>query len=84
MPRFNQAFKNVETVLQASGSRGWADVYLVRVYIVGQEDGLIPLTGKTLGEWCPDHRPILTCVEVKNLGFEGMRVEVEVEALLTE
>ncbi len=28
----------------------------------------------------PDHRPITTCIGVKQLALEGMRVEVEVVA----
>ena len=35
---------------------------------------------RNLKKWMPDHQPILTCIGVKSLGLEGMRVEVEVVA----
>jgi enamine deaminase RidA (YjgF/YER057c/UK114 family) len=30
----------------------------------------------------PDHRPVWTCVEIRKLGVPGMKVEIEVEAVL--
>lgn len=95
--QIDQAFSNVELALKNAGSRGWSDVYLVRAfYVVDGEAG----TGETWKEqmewavgtaaegmrkWCgPEHRPVLTAVEVKGLAAEGMKIEIEVEALLQE
>jgi enamine deaminase RidA (YjgF/YER057c/UK114 family) len=77
-----QAFANVDAVLKDAGSkRGWGDVYLARVYLVDLKDeGLMSGLVQALKKWCPEHRPVLTAVEVKGLALEGMRIEVEVEA----
>ena len=77
-----QAFANVDAVLKDAGSkRGWGDVFLARIYMVELKDeGLMSGAVQALRKWCPDHRPVLTAVEVKGLALEGMRVEVEVEA----
>ena len=79
--QIEQAFVNVQMVLKASKA-SWQDVYLVRAYMVGQEDGIVEMFGEALKKWCPNHRPVLTGVEVKGLALEGMRVEIEVEALI--
>ena len=79
-----RAFANVDDVLRAAGSsRGWGNVYLVRAYLVGMEDfdgAAVTATKEGLQKWCPDHRPVLTAVEVKGLALKGMRIEIEVEA----
>lgn len=51
----DQAFANVETVLKGSKS-SWQDVYLVRAYMVGQEDGIVEMAASALKKWCPHHR----------------------------
>lgn len=89
------AFANLETTLKAAGSKGWSDVYLVRMFYVidGERDGeqwkqqvdlVLEAGGEALRKWCPEHRPLLTGVEVRGLAAKGMRVEIEVEALDSE
>lgn len=81
----DQAFANIETVLKAAGSAGWSDVYLVRMFYVVKEvtrEEYLALGGEIMRTWCVGHRPLLTAVEVKDLALEGMRVEIEVEAML--
>ena len=81
-----QAFWNVDLILRTAGSkRGWGDVYFVRIYYVdhGDEESMAKIV-ECLREWCPEHRPVLTGVQVKGLALEGMRIEVEVEAYLGE
>ena len=91
----DRAFSNVEATLQSAGSKGWGDVYLARMFYVvpgeygGEEwkrgmEEVVEVGGEVLRKWCPGHRPLLTAVEVKGLAAEGMRVEVEVEAMLLE
>ncbi len=38
----------------------------------------------TLKRLMPDHKPIWTCVQIVKLGLEGMAIEVEIEAMVTE
>lgn len=76
-----QAFRNIDLVLKNAGSRGWEDVYLVRVYRVMHGDEIAGQLVRTLGEWAP-HKPLLTVVHVAGLAGREMRVEIEVEAIL--
>ena len=82
----SQAFANVELTLKTAGCRGWSDVYLVRAYMVSGSNELMEImqaTADALRRCCPEHRPVLTVVEVKALADPRMCVEVEVEALLS-
>ncbi|KAK3718122.1 hypothetical protein LTR37_005237 [Vermiconidia calcicola] len=66
-----RAFANVDDVLRAAGSsRGMEDF----------DGAAVTATKEGLQKWCPDHRPVLTAVEVKGLALKGMRIEIEVEA----
>ncbi|KAE8332717.1 Endoribonuclease L-PSP/chorismate mutase-like protein [Aspergillus sergii] len=73
----NQAFANVELALKDAGGRGWSQVYRVRIFIVHTNDEVIGLLVQNLQRWMPDHKPVLTCVGVKELALEGMRIEIE-------
>lgn len=49
-------------------------------YLVHVNEHVVGALVSNLKMWLPHHRPILTCVGVKELGLEGMRVEIEAEA----
>ena len=55
-------------------------VYRVNLYLTDLSEEAMEACVRNLNKWCPDHRPILTCVGVRQLGLPGMRVEVEVVA----
>ena len=74
------AFQNVDRVLQASGLRGWEDVYSIRSYHV-DIGASFDLIVKRLKERIPGHRPIWTAIAVPQLAFPAMRIEIEVEAI---
>jgi len=75
----NLAFENVDRVLQAAGLRGWEDVYSVRSYHVNIGESFQPMVDK-LKERIPGHKPIWTCIGVKDLALPTMKIEIEVEA----
>lgn len=75
------AFKNIDTVLQAAGSRGWEDVYLVRSYHINIDESLSECS-KMFKKYCPNHRPVYTAVGVPRLGLPEMQIEIEVEAYI--
>ncbi|KAI5235188.1 YjgF-like protein [Aureobasidium subglaciale] len=77
--QIDNAFDNVDRVLQAAGLRGWQDVYLVRSYQLDIANHIDYLVGK-LKERMPEHRPIWTALSVPKLALPGMTVEIEVEA----
>ena len=78
----DKAFANVDVNLRTAGSKkGWGDVYLARVYIVDIKNQGIKGVVDALKKWCPHHRPLFTAIGVEALASEGMKVEVEVEAL---
>ncbi|KAK4223048.1 endoribonuclease L-PSP [Podospora fimiseda] len=81
----NQAFTNVETVLKSAGGKGWTEVYKVNLYYtkeIATEEG-ISVLGEIMKKFCGEqHRPLLTAVEVAGLALQGMRIEVEVSALV--
>ncbi|KAJ5677920.1 uncharacterized protein N7477_003553 [Penicillium maclennaniae] len=73
------AFRNVDRVLQASGLRGWEDVYSISYHVdIGSS---YDLTVKKLKERIPAHRPIWTAIAVPQLAFPAMKIEIEVEAI---
>lgn len=76
----NLAFQNVDRVLQASGLRGWEDVYSIRSYHVDM-GASFDLVVKKLKERIPGHRPIWTSIAVPSLAFPAMKIEIEVEAI---
>ncbi|SPO07328.1 related to L-PSP endoribonuclease family protein [Cephalotrichum gorgonifer] len=75
----DQAFANVELALKKAGGKGWSQVYRVRAYFAPFAPEAVERTVENLKRYCPDHRPLLTAVEVKGL-FAGMGFEIEVEA----
>jgi enamine deaminase RidA (YjgF/YER057c/UK114 family) len=78
----NLAFDNVEKVLKVAGATGgWNDVYLVRAFVVGLDSQTLEAVSKTVKEKWTSHKPVFTCVGVPALAIEGMRIEVEAEAL---
>ncbi|KIJ48719.1 hypothetical protein M422DRAFT_162319 [Sphaerobolus stellatus SS14] len=77
---FDQAFANVDLALKHAGGKGWCQVYRVNMYVVDINEEAFVTSVRNLRKWMPDHQPILTFIGVKQLGLEGMRVEVEVVA----
>ena len=73
------AFNNVHRVLQATGLRGWQDVYSIRSYHVNIAESL-PIMVEQLQERLPGHRPIWTSIGVSVLALPTMKIEIEVEA----
>ncbi|KAH6673501.1 Endoribonuclease L-PSP/chorismate mutase-like protein [Halenospora varia] len=73
------AFENVDKVLQATGLRGWEDVYSVRSYHVDIGKSF-PIVVEMLKKRIPGHRPIWTSIGVPKLAFPEMLIEIEVEA----
>ncbi|PGH27626.1 hypothetical protein AJ80_00639 [Polytolypa hystricis UAMH7299] len=80
--QIDQAFANVEHILQHAGGKGWEQVYKVRCYFapldMADEHHLV----RNLKTYCPNHRPILTAVGVEKLALENMKIEIEVVAHL--
>ncbi|KAL4913897.1 Endoribonuclease L-PSP/chorismate mutase-like protein [Aspergillus aurantiobrunneus] len=76
----NQTFANVELALKDAGGKGWSQVYRVRIFVLDTHDETIGLLVDNLRKWMPGHKPVLTCVAVKGLALEGMRIEMEAVA----
>ncbi|CAD0012132.1 unnamed protein product [Aureobasidium pullulans] len=77
--QIDNAFDNVDRVLQAAGLRGWEDVYLIRSYQLDIANHFEYFVEK-LKNRIPGHRPIWTALSVPKLAFSPMLVEIEVEA----
>lgn len=86
----DQAFANVDLALRDAGGAGWAQVYLVRLYVLDEyfnDEEALGRIVENLKRWSPGRQPLLTAVGVARLGAgssEGMKVEVEVEAYVGE
>ncbi|PSN65722.1 putative translation initiation inhibitor [Corynespora cassiicola Philippines] len=83
----DQAFSNVQHALEHAGSKGWPQVYSVRVYTCAGTTGSTILdvgaeVVRNLRKWCTEHEPLLTVVHVAGLYDENMRIEMEVAAHL--
>ena len=76
----DQAFSNVDFTLKDAGGKGWSQVYKIRLYLTDLGEPSMVASVRNLKKWLPDHRPILTCIGVTQLGLPGMRVEIEVIA----
>ncbi|CAO3619062.1 unnamed protein product [Cunninghamella echinulata] len=74
-----QAFKNVESILNSVGS-SWKDVYVVKSYHIPLEKEIGGIFYKLFKKYIGDRAPLWTCIGVKELGIEGMTVEIEVTA----
>lgn len=69
----------MELALQDAGGKGWSQVYRVRIFVLELDTNSesVGLLVQNLQRWMPAHKPVLTCVGVKQLALEGMRVEIE-------
>lgn len=76
----DQAFANVELALRTAGGKGWSQVYKVRMYVLNMDDATVEPAMRNMKKWMPNHQPLLTLLGVKELGIEGMHIEIEVEA----
>lgn len=75
-----QALDNVELALKDAGGKGWSQVYKINSYHTDMSHSTLMHMVEGIKKRMPDHKPILTCVGVTQLGIEGMRVEIEVAA----
>ncbi|GHJ86705.1 hypothetical protein NliqN6_3107 [Naganishia liquefaciens] len=82
--QMDNALDSIETLLRDAGcSNGWSDVYQVRSFHTNLDsDAFFTMVAKIKEKCGENHRPIWTAVGVDKLGLEGMKVEIEVEAIL--
>ncbi|WP_375287834.1 Rid family hydrolase [Sphingomonas sp.] len=77
-----QAFRNVQTVLEPAGA-SWKDVVHVNSYHVG---GFPPIVNETIARlfrsYMPNRAPIWTQTGVEALGLPTMRIEIRVTAIV--
>ena len=78
--QIDQAFANVEHTIQKAGGKGWEQVYKVRAYCVPLNNEALDHILRNFRKYCPNHQPLYTVVGVQRLGFDDMRVEIEVKA----
>ncbi|EAU93517.1 endoribonuclease L-PSP [Coprinopsis cinerea okayama7 len=80
----DQAFSNVDLALRTAGGQGWSQVYKIHIYMLDiKDEEAVKALVRNMKKWMPNHKPILTVVGVKDLALEGMRIEVEVAAVIT-
>ncbi|GAA6038817.1 hypothetical protein JCM8097_002910 [Rhodosporidiobolus ruineniae] len=72
--QIDKAFENVDLALKTAGGKGWEQVF--RVNSKEAERAML----RNFQKYCPNHKPIWTCVGVTRLGEDDMRVEIEVQA----
>ncbi|GAA6010741.1 hypothetical protein JCM10207_005820 [Rhodosporidiobolus poonsookiae] len=78
--QIDQAFENVDRVLKDAGGKGWEQVFRINSYHVPLNKEANDAMVRNMRKWCPNHKPLWTCVGVPRLGEDDMRVEVEVVA----
>ncbi|CAG8955458.1 hypothetical protein HYFRA_00010324 [Hymenoscyphus fraxineus] len=83
MLQVDLAFDNIDAILRSQGLKGWEDVFAVRSFHTDLSVSF-DLIVRKLKERIPGHKPIWTATGVKELAFPGMKVSIEVEALVGE
>lgn len=78
--QIDQAFANVDLNLKTAGGKGWSQVFRVHSYHVPLNDEAMRAMVRNLKKYAPDHQPLWTVLGVSRLGYDDMRVEVEVTA----
>ncbi|WWC60642.1 uncharacterized protein I303_103216 [Kwoniella dejecticola CBS 10117] len=78
--QIEQAFKNVDLNLRDAGGKGWEQVFKVVTYHVPCNNEAIEAISAGFRKWCPNHKPLWTCIGVTRLGEDDMRVEIDVVA----
>ncbi|CAG8157863.1 unnamed protein product [Penicillium olsonii] len=76
----NQAFANVDLALMQAGGKGWSQVFRVNSYHLPLNDEALNAMVRNFKKYMPAHQPLWTCVGVTRLGYDDMRVEIEVVA----
>ncbi|KAK1142372.1 hypothetical protein N8T08_007924 [Aspergillus melleus] len=76
----NQAFANVDLALTQAGGKGWSQVFRVNSYHLPLNDEALNAMVRNFKKYMPGHQPLWTCVGVTRLGYDDMRVEIEVVA----
>lgn len=82
--QIDNALASIEVLLRDAGcTQGWGAVYQIRSYHVALDsDAFFTMVAKIKDKCGENHRPIWTAIGIDRLGLEGMKVEVEVEAIL--
>jgi len=75
-----QTFENVDHAVKSAGGRGWEDVCKVRMYYLPLDRETMGYVKENMRKWCPNHQPISTIMGVEKLGFDAMKIEIEVVA----
>lgn len=78
--QIDQAFANVDIALKDAGGQGWSQVFRVNSYHLPLNDEALHAMVQKFKEYMPNHQPLWTCIGVSRLGFDDMRVEIEVVA----
>lgn len=74
------AFQNVERCLKDAGGKGWSQVFRINSYHIPLNDEAMEAMIRNMKKYMPDHKPLWTVIGVSRLGFDDMRVEIEVTA----
>lgn len=78
--QIDQAFANVELNLKNAGGKGWSQVFRVHSYHVPLNDEVTRAMVRNFKKYMPNHQPLWTVLGVSRLGYDDMRVEIEVTA----
>lgn len=66
--------------MRTAGGKGWEQVYRVNSYHIPLDEKALNAMVKGFRKWCPNHKPLWTCIGVPQLGLAAMKVEIEVVA----
>lgn len=66
--------------MRTAGGKGWDQVYRVNSYHIPLDEKALNAMVENFRKWCPNHKPLWTCIGVPQLGLPAMKVEIEVVA----